>query len=444
MNLRSAVLGGLGCSLAFATLLGSRSYAATFDYGAELGLGHSDNIRRVPDHEEDETIGSAAVDFSYQEKSSKLFADVAGDATFLDYFNNTFSSEVVGELAGTVDISFVPERFVWIFQDNFGQVRTDPFAPVTPDNRENVNYFTTGPDFTLHFGADSGFRLSGRFSNINYETTPADSNRYYGSATYFHELSSASSVSVNASRERIDFNAAGAPDYDRDELYGRYDIKGARTTLGVDLGYSRVNLPGSDDSSWLGRVSASRKVSPSSTVTLQLGHEFSDSGQAFRQEQGGAGGGLGAQTGLQTANPFTSEYVTLGWDFARQRTAFGVHATYRDESYVATRVLDDTRTLLDAFVSRDLSPELRVLLGATYGKNDFKHVNADYDETELRANLSWRLGRKLWLGLELQRFKRSSDIATGEYDENRAWLHLRYGDTPAARALLTDVQQQSP
>jgi hypothetical protein len=441
MNLRSAVLGGLSCSLAFATLLGSRSFAAGFDYGAELGVGHSDNIRRVPDHEEDETIGSAAVDFSYREKTSKLFADVAGDATFLDYFNNTFASEVVGELAGTVDIAFVPERFVWIFEDNFGQVRTDPFAPVTPANRENINYFTTGPDFTMHFGAETGLRLSGRYSNINYETTPADSTRYLGSATFFRQLSSASEVSLNASRERIDFDAAASPDYDRDELYARYDIKGARTTLGVDLGYARVDRTASDDSSWLGRVNATRRMSPSSTVTLTFGHEFSDSGQAFRQEQAGAGGGLASETGRQTPNPFTSEYVTLGWDFARQRTTFGVHATYRDESYVATAALDDTRTILDAFVSRDLSPELRVLLGFTYGKNDFKQVGADFDESEVRANLSWRLGRKLWLAVDLEHFKRSSDVPTGEYAETRGWLRLRYGATPAARALTTDLTQ---
>ena len=37
---------------------------------------------------------------------------------------------------------------VWA-ADNFGQVLDDPFQPATPDNRENINYLTTGPDLTF-------------------------------------------------------------------------------------------------------------------------------------------------------------------------------------------------------------------------------------------------------------------------------------------------------
>ena len=70
---------------------------------------------------------------------------------YRDYLDDTFDSEVVGNLVGNALVDIVEDRFTWTLEDTFGQSTQNQFAPVTPDNRENVNYLSTGPDFTLSF-----------------------------------------------------------------------------------------------------------------------------------------------------------------------------------------------------------------------------------------------------------------------------------------------------
>jgi hypothetical protein len=428
------------------TLWVANAYSADVTFGVEAGVGESDNIRRTPNNEVSETIGTVGLDFSILQNTRRVQADVSADLAYNDYLHNTYDGEVIGNFEGNVDLRIVPEHFDWIFSDNFGQVASDVFAPVTPDNRENVNYFTTGPDFTAHFSSQTGMRLSAQYSKVNYESSPLDSNRYSGSAALFHDLSAASSLSANVQSEKIDFSDAPAgSNYDKQELYGRYDLKGGRTQAGIDLGYNRLNpSTGSDHNGWLARVDLARRASASSTFTATLGHEFSDAGNSFRQQQGFATA-LDTQTGAQTPNPFTSEYVTLGWDFNRERTGFGIGLGFYDESYVDQKTLDDTRTMANAHFSRALGPALQLQVTGSYSKYDFKNTAGDYNELDASILLTWRLGRRLWLTFQYEHFDRNGDVGAGEFTENREWIRLRYGDAANhQRPRFTDQPQNRP
>ena len=93
------------------SLLVGTASAADFEYRASLGAGHSDNIRRVETNEEDEDIASAGLQFSFDQDTAKLRADVFGDVAYNDYRNDTFESEVVGNVRADLLYSFVPQRF---------------------------------------------------------------------------------------------------------------------------------------------------------------------------------------------------------------------------------------------------------------------------------------------------------------------------------------------
>ena len=127
-------------------------------------------------------------------------------------------------------------------QDDFGQAALDPFTPTTPTNLENINYFSTGPDFALHFGASSYLNASARYARAQYETSPYNSNRLLGNLAWGYQLSAQSSVSLNGDTERVMFqNTALNSDFDRSSGFVRYEVQGARTGLSVDLGATTIN-----------------------------------------------------------------------------------------------------------------------------------------------------------------------------------------------------------
>ncbi|HEY4342399.1 MAG TPA: outer membrane beta-barrel protein [Steroidobacteraceae bacterium] len=423
--------GACSATLVFAFVAGApQARAVDFAYQANLGLGHSDNIRRTAADEEDEDIAAAGLRFSLAEQSSRLQLDAVGDLAYDEYLHNTFDSELVGSFAGNARFALVPQRFEWVISDNFGQSLSDPFAPETPDNRENINSFSTGPDVTFAFGSQTRLRLGARYSLATYERSPFDFDTVSGEATLSRSLSSASNVSLNVRSAQTKYDEAALnADYDQDEAFVRYDVTGARTKLGVDLGYTRIDRDAAAEAEdgLLLRLNATRRVSAASTATLTVGREFSNSVSAFASMQGVGGIGLGATPGIQTAQPFTNDYVTLGWDFSRNRTKFGLYGSWSDQSYKDAGTLDQTLTSISAQVGRQLSPRTSLDLHALYDHADFKLQDTDYDDIGAGLGFTWQLSRAVSLSATYDYLKRSSDVPLNDSTENRYWLSIAYG-----------------
>lgn len=398
-------------------------------YETSLGIGHSDNIRRTSTDELDEDIAAAGLRFSLDQLTPRLEARAVGDLAYHEYLDDTFDSDVVGNLAADARLAFLPDRLEWIIADNFGQVLADPFVPATPDNRENINYFTTGPDVMFGLGTQNRLRLAGRYSLVSYEDSPFDSDAVAAEIGFIRALSAANSVSLNARTEQVEFDEVALDaDYDQSDAFVRYDASGARTHLTVDLGYSEVDREASESSEdgVLVRLDASRRLSGASTARLTAGREFSNSGTAFATAQESGGISLGAVSGRQTALPFTHEYVTLGWNFARNRTGLGILVSRSERTYDdVSSTLDQTLTSLGGNFSRQLSTQTQLLLDATYGKGEFVQ-EGDYDELNGSLSLRWQLSRSLSFTAMYSYYTHESDLL-GEVTENRFWLSIAYG-----------------
>lgn len=399
---------------------------AEFNYEVSLSGGRSDNIARTPANEIEEDIAAAEVEFSFYRESNRLSADAIGNLLYYDYLDDTFQSEIFGNLAADLAFRIVPERFHWYLSDNFGQVLNDPFMPATPDNRENINYFRTGPDVILPLGSQTRFRLGGRYGLTTYEDSPLDSDTVLATATLERLLSSNSSVSINAGGREVNYDEASLNgDYTQTETYLGYEAEGARTNLSVELGYTEMDRDAAtekEDGALL-RVEVSRRLSASSVVMLSGGQEFSSSGEAFAAAQSGTG--VVTLPGRQTVQPFVNKHATLGYIFTRERNRFGLTGTWSDQKYDGQPALDQTLTTLTATFRRELSQRTALDLDCGYGNGDFEQ-GSNYTDVTAGATFEWRMTQSLSLGLTYDYYDRSSDLAAGDFTENRFWLSIGY------------------
>lgn len=403
--------------------------AAEFAYNASLSAGRSDNVGLTADNEQEEDIAAAGLRFSLAQSSARLEVDAVGDLAYVEYLDDTYDSDLLGSFAGNARFRFVPERFEWMISDNFGQVLTDPFTPPTPGNRENVNYLTTGPDATLALGSQSRLRLSGRYSLGTYEYSPLDFDTLGGGVTLERDLSSASAVSLHVTAARTEYDEATLDaDYDQNDAFVRYQVTGARTSLGLDAGYTVLDRDTADDKEdgLLLRMDVVRRVSSASTISLAGGREFSNSGVAFAGMQTIGGVGQGTASGRQTAQPFLNDSAHLGWNFARQRTAFGLFASWSEQSYEDDNTLDQTLTGGGGRFSRELSPRTSLGLQAQYSQVDYQ-VGADYDDLYADVNFSWQLSQHMSLTATYGYYERMGDLPGSDAKENRYLLSISYG-----------------
>lgn len=410
-----------------AVLMTGTATAAEFEYGLSAGVGTSDNITRVPSGGDSETILSAGLDLSLEREGSLLNADVRLDLDYLDYQDSTWDSEVTGMAEADLRFAFLPNRFEWVVQDSFGQMEINPFATPTPDNRENVNYFTTGPNVLFRLGAAGSVTLFGRYSLVDYEDTGRDNDRRMGGLTFARELSARSSLALNASAERIEYDdPAFGSSYDRQTASLRYEISGARTRIAAEAGHTELHDRLETSSSPLLTLEVERDLTRRSMLTLRAGIRSMDDASSLRAGHA-LGGGVPPRPGqISTADPYETHYASLGWTFTAPRTGFAVSTTWEEDEQELLSALDRERFMIAARAHRQLTPRLRAQAVADFRRNDYGTVGFDDDETHLGLQLAWSAGRQLSVEFELEHFMHDSSNPLNEFDETRAFVRLAW------------------
>jgi hypothetical protein len=406
------------------------SSATESQFGVTLGAGQSDNIRRTPTDPLDETIGSFGVDADVYSNTKHTYVNVLADLSYLDYINNTYDREVVGNADAQFTLRMVPGRFEWLFQDNFGQVRSDPFTPVTPDSRENINRFTTGPDATIGFSSQSRLRVFGRYTNVNYETSPVDNDRYGAGAAFIRELSPVSFLSLNLQGERVAYKDTSDSDYDSERAFVRYRLSGSRSDATVEVGYNQLKYADDvKDGGALFRLDYTRKLTAASTLVVDAGYEYTDASANFHSiaTPTTPGGGTDSAAVIQGSNPYQNTHGGIAWHFVKQRTGFGVGVTYVQDEYQVNDTQDRRRAAANVNFTRRMTESLSASLSGDYSREDYFNTVNRFDELTGIARLTWQMARMLSAEVSYQYFDRTSETSVGGYRENRVWLQLRYG-----------------
>jgi hypothetical protein len=425
------------------------SKAETLVYGVDAGVAESDNVTLVSTDKVSQTIAVADADFDLIQKSRLLDLDAKGDFTYLDYLQGAYNSQLIGRFDGTAHVALIPERLVWVLQDDFGQAAVDPFTPVTPTNLENINYVSTGPDLALQFGASSYVDVSARLARAQYETSPFTSNRLLGTLTWGVHLSAQSDVSLNGDTEHVMFqNTVLNSDFDRSSGFVRYEVRGARTDLSADLGATTIDQGGISTTGGLVKVALTRTLSAAAKLTLSAGRDLTDASTSFSTLQSGAIGLVGTALAAQTTANYTNNYASAGWTYARNRTTVSLSGRWERDNYEGAPLFDYTRKGAEFRVNRRLIRALSAELLGSYYKVDYANGAAalatvndvspnvliapanligtpTYDDELIGGGLTWRHGR----GLEVKlRVEHSAHLTTGiyGYGENRVILTVGY------------------
>jgi hypothetical protein len=401
--------------------------AADLSYGVDVGVGYSDNITRVENNELDDTMTSVAAQLRLDHESKRLRANVATYLEYLDYVDNTYESQVLGNLIGDAVLDIVEDRFSWTLDDTFGQTTLNQLAASTPDNRENINYLSTGPDFTFSLGGRNKLLLNGRYADVNYETSELGNQRFRGEFALRHDLSDATHASINLNTEQVSFDDdVQAVDYDNNEAFLNYTLEGARTSLSADGGVTEIQSDGETNSSWLGRLNLTRRASPALTVGLELGHDFSDAGNSFVDLQANQPGSTDPVLVQQTSLPFENTYGTIYSRFSRNRTGIELRVGYYDEGYDSQPLYDRKRTTLQFSVDRSLNAALSALVRADYSRQDYDVLDTQFSDLTANFELQWRVGRMTSLSFEYAYLSRNDDANESDYSSNEVWVRFGY------------------
>jgi hypothetical protein len=407
---------------------------AEVDYQFDIGAGASDNIARLPENEEETTFGTAGLQLLLEERRRKLTADVVADLQYLDYLEGDYESEVVGNAVALALLDLIPERFQWSFEENYGQTVIDPFESISVLNREYINYFTTGPDFSFALGSAMRMTLFTRYSRTDYEVTDTDGNRFAGGFSLGRPLTARTKVSLNAMTERVEFDSSLHGSYDRRSAFVRYQGNGVRTRLLADLGYNGISSDDVSSSRPLARLNVSRNLSPAAVLFFEGSIRFSNSSDAFRDALNSAREGPSRDSGgytTATADPFETRRASLGLSFNWARTSADASVSFVEDGYATADLFERKANIFEVHLERQLRPTVRVNVFADRRNDQFINLGLDDDESRAGIEFAMRFGRHIGLRLGYENFRRSASDPARDFKENRARLSLTYAPARA-------------
>jgi hypothetical protein len=423
----------IGVAAVVGTLAPPVTALAEVNINVEVTAGYTDNLQRQPEGE-DEIPASIGLTGTWIETTRHLAVDVEGRVDGIKYFNDTIDDEVVGQLDGSLTWWAVPERFAWVVTNVYGQIATDPFSPISPENRQNTNVFSTGPDWYIPFGERMRAYLGGRYGKVRYEIYDTDdSERVLGIAGVDRAISSSSRLGVQVVSESVDFDSQLQSDFDRRAAYAHYELSRGQSTgmpsaeLTLNVGYTWLEADSGDDSAPLIEVVYSQAISSSIRVGLELANRFSDAGLEFA-----AGGLPGSPPGIDPGvipqggvSERRSGLATI--DFQRRRTTLRLAIGLADEGYETTTL--DRRSLeVQLTAERRMTRRSTASAGILWSRDDYESGGLDREDTdaEYRLGLRRQLGQRSSIAVIGLYASRSSDDPLVEFDETRGYLMFDY------------------
>jgi hypothetical protein len=355
------------------------------------GIGETDNVGLAATGAESQTIANLGVMVDVERNDPLLQGILKGDVSYLDFLQHAYPGQVVGRLDGNGSYALVPDNIKWVLQDSYGTSQVDPLAPVDRNNVQSVNVLSTGPDFVMRPSDSVFLHLGARYALVDYETSPFNSHQLLGLAAIGDDLSVASSISLNADVSQIRFQDTDVnPDYDRRKFYLRYDTRGSRTTLSLDLGVAQVDDTGPWVSALLAQLTLARDLTPFQSVSISGGRQFTDASDSFSGLTSGAAATTPIAPGVGSAGNYLDTYGSLGWHFKEDRTIIDVTGRWdRDtytieptplqlEEFIAEGIfaagLDVTRASVQARVQRDIAPNLTAEVHAGYTHENYETI----------------------------------------------------------------------
>ena len=413
------------------------------NFGASVGIGETDNIAQTSTDPRSQTMEVTGIDFGWIRTGSALEANVVGDFNYLDYVQGAYASQLLGRFDGLTSLSLIDDHLQWFLQDDFGEGQLNPYTPSTPTNLEQVNYLTTGPEFTLRPLSDTVVQVGARYSLATYQISPLNGSRTSENVLLERLLSSNSNVALGADMEQLRFdNTIVNPEYDRDRFYFRYEITGARTRITAAVGETQNNDAGRWVATPLVQFDMTHNLAPQTVLNITAGREFTDPADAFGDLRSGAAGGIIVAPVAETTEDYLRNYVTAGLQLSGRRTTISVTGAYERDVYAIDDTFDVTRADLELRASRQMS---RILSADVFGAimqsryfNQGGHINTNI----VGADIVWQASRTLALdGRYAHNFQGVSGPGYGS-SSNVVFVTLTYRPLPSVQQPLQQQQQQ--
>ena len=258
----------------------ARAVGGELDTGIGYAWEHSNNILRVSNNEQGESVHTLTAGLGYLETNPEFSARALLQAEYRDYQRNLLSDETVFTANASGTWRIIPQRFTWNAEDAYRQLLLNITQPDVPTNRVNTNIFSTGPDFTVPLSTVDSLALGARYANMNVSDSTLDNERYTARAGWRHMVSPTTELSLNHTVAQVNYaDDVANPNYRSESSFFHYQTRPTQSMYLLDYGVTKAQRNGGNElQSRLVRLGWTRQSTPEITMGATYSEEFQDTG----------------------------------------------------------------------------------------------------------------------------------------------------------------------
>ena len=437
MAMRSTIRGTTGAAAMAAVLAATPAQAFRLDYVVDAGVEHDDNVHVSDTDIRSDWIARAGLGFLATQDGSTVQALVSGRADYRSFRGNT-SSGMEGTLSAYLNWVMIPDRLSFTVLDELELQAIDRFAADSPDNRQQINVLSLGPNFMFNMGTLQG-RLEARYIDTDAEVTEEfNSSRAAIALRATKQINDLSSLSFNAQWMDVDYdNDLAARDHERSDLYARYERTQASTDYALDIGYSQLDYADGERSDGpLVRFEAGWRPRERSRLALTVVNQFSDAADAALAEGAAARpeasvpGGVLVDGSTIVPSAYRERRASLAYEYTGERISLRVAPYVQRLRYMdALQVDEEGRGVLFG-LDYAISPTLSLGGWAAVERIEYDQTGTTDDIRRGAIVLSRQWTRHWSTSLSYYRYERDSGFFGSEIGQNIWYLWVSYGNRP--------------
>lgn len=433
--LKPTTVFGIAATVAALTMTQPADARWRADWELAYYLLFTDNIERVPFDEEDEFVHIPRFSLFLTEDTGRLTGQVNLSVERRFYQDDTFDDEDRNAVDLDLLWRVVDGRLNWVFENDLREQPINVRVNDRPDNLQQVNVFSTGPDFVFRLGRNVDGLLRARFTDTYAEETDRfNSERAQVGAGLERSLTENTKLRMTSTFSDVDFDEGPEEiDYISRAYYGTIEHLRRRDTFTMDLGWAEADGRAGQmfdvddvlfDAAWT-------RSDGKYEFTLSAFHGITSLSQT-----------IGA-TALSDSGSVVTSRVTerdsLGFRYSYQldRGSWQASASYSDDDFVGEDEFDRKQTRFGLRYSRPLTPRSEAQLFLNYYKAEFTAFpfQREDDRTEVGARYQKAWTPHVQSGLEVRFADQSSDNPLIEYDEVQVAFIISYRRNPIESAL---------
>ena len=407
--------------------------AAEVASSAGYQLEYTDNALLAPTNKEEEWTQVLSAGFSLIESNPSLDGRIQADASYRDYKNNIFSDDTTLNLNSNILWKISPDRFTWTVEDYLTQTSVLSLAPDTPSNRQQVNVFSTGPDFKVRLSPVQSLKFGGRYTRNSYETTDLDNTRNAGELGWIYQISPITSLSLIYTAQTVRYdNKVINTDFDRQDAYLQVENRMSRNIFLLNAGVTTIernNLP--DETASLGRFSWTRIMSAVSTFNLSVASELSDVGrQTLAAGQAASANQQAIPGASNTGDIFRTNSASATFNRKRLFGRDSISIFRAKDEYKSSPVVEERKGgNIDMAYEFAGSRAASIFAGYVKTESNLTIPATEYKDKNFGLRFFSRFAKNFTVGLQLGRNERENVDVLQSYTERKAILVFSYSES---------------